>query len=174
MRITQQPSYTDAERAVIKTTILTLLRAPDCAVASFAHLDTLPAMWLCINNTMCLVQLDRWHCSSGQIQIGYTSDLIPLLDRVAILTTLARVGGLGEDPEVFAAVSTALARAIQASLTTVYGSLLIAHTPPTRLAIHTETYHAVVAFGDNVWHAPDGTVRTITDQEAEKWIEFDL
>ena len=92
----------------------------------------------------------------GTLYLAGDSPLVSPLDRVAILATTARLAQMNEEPDIIAAVATAIVKGIKAIVTPVWDGLVIANERPDAIAFNMATYEVAAQMADGKFYLPSG------------------
>lgn len=145
---------TNLERENIRTWMINVLQSPTLSGNQFPK--PAKAIVLYAEGKPLYFQPGTWqNDNTNSLYLAQHSTLIPPLERVAILATLARLTQLNDDPEVMEAVCTATCKSIKAVVTPVWDGLVIAEERPSSLAFNLQTYE-VAAEMQGKWYLPSG------------------
>jgi hypothetical protein len=146
---------TNTERDKIRTWLLATLGHEKLAGASFPS----PAkrMIMYCDGTPSTLTSGTWQNDGGGIlYLANDSHLVPPLERVAILATIARLAQMNEEPDIIAAVATATVKGIKAIVTPVWDGLVIANERPDAIAFNMATYEVAAQMADGKFYLPSG------------------
>ena len=152
---------TGVERDKIRAWLLTVLNDPQL-VSGPPFPVPKTGLTMYIDGKAVSMHVGTWQIADGVIYLASPSIHVPPLDRVAILTTIARLVNLHDDPTVMETVSTALVHGIKDVVLPVWDGLVMMEERPNRFAFNLTTYQ-IAAELDGKWWEPSGQPAKVDD-----------
>lgn len=166
MNIGLQPSDNTAR---LRDATIFLTRILDSSTLSGWSIPSSIKGVIYINNTPRHLAQGSWQIDGSVVYVASSSELVEPLTRIAILTAIANLTGVIENPAIVEKISTRLTQAISESVRSVYAGIVRSTQQPTRLAVNT-VLAQVAAEINGSWFTTSGSPVEVNDS----WIVMDF
>ena len=115
------------------------------------------------------IQAGTWEINAENVYLAGASEGVADLERLAVLSGIARLYRLTDDVELLDAFSTGITKAIQNTMAPLWGNLVESEAPPEKLAVNMKTGE-VAALINKRWVKASGAPVEVDDS----WIEMEF